>query len=151
MSGFTVTEWINAPQTVVFDETIGTKNHKAIMPEGSSMEQITDGEIGVGTRFSETRVMNGKPATSELEVTGFERPNYYAVTNETSGVTTTYHYRFSAENDGTRINLEADVSAKGVKKLMVPIVVGILKKEDDGHLAKLKQVIEGNLEAASAV
>ncbi len=145
MSGFTMTEWVDAAPNTVFEETIGTKNVEAIMPAGSSMTQITDGEIGVGTRFSETRMMKGKPTTTELEVTGFERPTYYAMTNVMQGVTTTYHYWFSAEKTGTRITLEATVSAKGVRKLIVPIVVGVLKKEDGDHLAKLKSVIEARL------
>ena len=62
--------------------------------------------------------------------------------NVTEGIETIYHYNFQPEKDGTRIDLVCEVKASGVKKLMLPMVVSILKKEDGDHLQRLKQAME---------
>jgi len=48
--------------------------------------------------------------------------------------------------DGTRIDLTCTVSARGLKKAIVPVVVNILKKEDGDHLQQLKSAMEGRSE-----
>jgi hypothetical protein len=35
-----------------------------------------------------------------------------------------------------------EVKAKGIKKLMLPLVASILKKEDGDHLQRVKKVLE---------
>ena len=142
MAGFKRSEWIAADPTTVFNTIIGTEHAAKITKNHVSMEQLTPGDVGVGTRYAETRLMNGKEATTELEVVGFESPSYYAVRAEVEGILTVYHYRLSAENNGTRINLEAVVTSKGVRKLLTPIVANIMKREDGDHLERVKQVVE---------
>jgi hypothetical protein len=106
------------------------------------MEQITPGPIGVGTRYRETRLMNGKEAQAELEIARFEPPSDYAMRNETNGIETIYHYTFTPEQEGTQVDLVCQVNASGLKKAMLPMVVSILKKEDGDHLERLKASIE---------
>jgi transcriptional regulator GlxA family with amidase domain len=44
--------------------------------------------------------------------------------------------------NGTRVNLVAEANATGLKKLMLPLIVGFMKKEDGDHLKSLKAAIE---------
>ena len=67
--------------------------------------------------------------------------------NVTVGIETVYRYTLQPEKDGTRINLVCDVKAAGIKKLMLPLVAVILKKEDGAHLQRLKQVMEEQVTA----
>ncbi len=62
--------------------------------------------------------------------------------NVTDGIETVYRYKLQSETDGTRIDLVCEVKAAGIKKLMVPLVALLLKKEDGAHLQRLKQVLE---------
>lgn len=112
------------------------------MPSVVKVEKLTEGPVAIGTRYRETRLMNKKEAQAELEVSGYEPPGHFAMRNVTSGIETTYDYRLSAERDGTRVNLAAEVRAGGLKKAMVPVVVAILKKEDGDHLPRLKAALE---------
>ena len=41
------------------------------MPDVVKIEMLSDTTSGVGTRFLETRLMRGKEATTELEVTEY--------------------------------------------------------------------------------
>lgn len=144
MAGFEMTEWIDRAPEAVFDFLADTSNAPRVLPAGTRVEKLTDGPPGVGTRYRETRRMNSKEHQAELEVTSFEPPERYSVRNVTDGIETVYHYRLSRERDGTRILLAAQVTASGLRKAMVPLVASILKKEDGGHLARLKAAMESH-------
>ena len=144
MSGFTLTEWIARSPKEVFDFISDSENAPKIGANTKSMVKLTEGPVGVGTRYSETRIMNGKENQSELEIVGFEPGRLYAMKNVTEGVETVYTYTFQEENNGTQVDMVCELSASGVKKLMLPMVSSILKKEDGDHLQKLKMVMEEN-------
>jgi hypothetical protein len=101
------------------------------------MVKLTEGTVGMGTRYRETRLMNGKEAQAELEVVDFEPSQRYAMKNATHGIETVYRYTFTSEKDGTHVELVCELNASGVKKLMLPMVASILKKEDGDHLAAI--------------
>jgi carbon monoxide dehydrogenase subunit G len=143
MAGFEMTEVIARPPAEVFGFITDPANAPRVSPSIQKMERISDGPTGVGTRYRETRVMNGKPAQAELQVTRFEPPTTYAVQNETEGIKTVYTYTLTPQVAGTRVQLVAELHAVGLKKAMLPIVAGILKKEDGDHLKHLKTAMEG--------
>jgi hypothetical protein len=142
MSGFELNEWIALPPKAVFDFVTDANNAPRIVSSVKSMVMLTDSPIGKGTRYRETRLMNGKEHEAELEVVAFQPHEKYAVKNETQGFETTYTYTLASEKSGTRINLVCNVKAGGLKKLILPMVVSILKKEDGDHLQRLKTAIE---------
>jgi DNA gyrase inhibitor GyrI len=141
MAGFELSEWVGQSPERVFDFMTDGGNAPRMNPGVTQMIQLTDGPMKVGTRLRETRVMRGKEAQADLEVTAFERPRLYSVRNEQEGFRTTYTYVLAPENGGTRIRLTAEVQAGGLKKLMEGAVAGILKKEDGDHLARMKAAI----------
>lgn len=142
MAGFEMQAWIDRSPQEVFDFITDPTNAPRVVSSVTRMEQITPGPIGVGTRYHETRLMNGKEAQAELEIARFEPPSDYAMRNETNGIETIYHYTFTPDQSGTRVDLVCQVNAGGLKKAMLPMVVSILKKEDGDHLERLKASIE---------
>lgn len=142
MSGFEMNEWIARTPKEVFDFITASENAPKVTSSIVSMVKLTEGIVGVGTRYRETRLMNGKEHSTELEVAAYEPDQRYAMKNLTEGIETIYHYSFKPEKEGTRIELVCEVKATGLKKLMVPVVASILKKEDGDHLQRLKQAME---------
>ena len=142
MAGFKMSEWISRPPRDVFDFITRPDNASKVVQSVKSMVQLTEGPVRVGSRYRETRLMRGKEEHAELEVVAYEPNQNYAVKNLTEGIETVYQYAFHPEANGTRVDLVCEVKAGGVKKLMVPLVVSILKKEDGDHLQKLKKVLE---------
>ena len=142
MSGFEMNEWIARTPKEVFDFISASENAPKVVSSVVSMVKLTEGPVGVGTRYRETRLMNGKEAQAELEIVDFEPSQRYAMKNVTEGIETIYRYTFKQENGGTRIDLVCELSASGLKKLMLPMVASILKKEDSDHLQRLKQAME---------
>ena len=142
MTGFNMNEWVARPPKEVFDFIAASDNAPKIVPSVTSMVKLTEGPVRVGTRYRETRLMSGKEHQAELEIVEFEPTQKYAMRNVTDGIETVYRYNFQPERDGTRIDLVCEVKAKGIKKLMLPMIVSILKKEDGDHLQRLKKVLE---------
>ncbi len=143
MTGFERTEWIAREPEAVFAFLADVRNASKTMPQIKQMVKLTDGPVSAGTRYRETRVVKGNEAQAELEVARFEPPQHYSMRNITQGIETLYHYTFLPEGDGTRVQLRCELNATGVRKLMLPMVAGILKKEDGDHLQRLRKAVEG--------
>jgi len=142
MTGFNMSAWVARPPKVVFDFIAASENASKIVQSVTSMVKLTEGPARVGTRYRETRLMNGKEQQAELQIVEFEPTQKYAMQNLTEGIETVYRYNLQPERDGTRIDLVCEVKAKGIKKLMLPLVAAILKKEDGNHLQRVKTVLE---------
>ena len=142
MTGFNMSEWVARPPKAVFDFITSPENAPKIVQSVTSMVKLTEGSVRVGTRYRETRLMNGKEQHAELEIVELEPTRKYAVRNVTGGIETVYRYKFEPEGDGTRVDLVCELSAGGIKKLMLPLVAAILKKEDGDHLQRVKKVLE---------
>lgn len=142
MSGFAMSEWIARPPQRIFDFITDSNNAPKIVPSVKSSVKLTEGPPQVGTRYRETRLMNGKEQHADLEVTEYAAPERYAMQNVTDGIETVYRYQLYPERDGTRIDLVCELKAAGLKKLMLPLVAFILKKEDGSHLQTLKKLME---------
>ena len=142
MAGFNLSEWISCSPQEVFEFITTSDNAPNIVPSVKSMVKLTEGPARLGTRYRETRLMNGKEAHAELEVVEYEPVQKYAMRNVTEGIETVYRYRFHPEADGTRVDLVCEVKAGGLKKVMLPLVVSVLKKEDGDHLQRLKKALE---------
>jgi ligand-binding SRPBCC domain-containing protein len=142
MAGFERSVRIERPVAEVWAYFVDIANTQAWMPDIVRLEPANDGPLGVGTRYRETRRIKGKEQTATLEITAFEKERLYAGTVEEMGVRGTYTYRFSEDGGATRIDLVAEVQARGLAKLMLPMVVGMMKKQDGDQLARLKAAVE---------
>jgi uncharacterized protein YndB with AHSA1/START domain len=142
MAGFDLHEWISRSPKEVFDFITSPDNAPKVVQSVKSMVKLTEGPVHVGTRYRETRLMDGRERHAELEVVAYEPDQKYAMKNVTEGIETVYRYTFHPEADGTRVDLNCEVKAGGLKKLMLPMVVSILKKEDGDHLQRLKKALE---------
>jgi uncharacterized protein YndB with AHSA1/START domain len=107
------------------------------------VEMLTEGPVGVGTRFRETRVMFGREATEEMEVTAFDPPRSYALGCENHG--TRYHSEvrvvpcgdgetgchLELDFEATPLTLPAKVMTFLMKPMMKRLLGGIGRDLDD--------------------
>jgi carbon monoxide dehydrogenase subunit G len=141
MSGFTLTEWLDHTPATIFHFSLDPANAPKVVAGVTKLEQLSPGTMSVGTRFRETRVVNGKEAEAEMVLTRYDPPHGYTMSAELKGITVTYSYSFIPENGGTRVTLVCNVTASGLRKLFAPVVAAVMKKEDSTHLQNLKQVM----------
>jgi len=143
MAVFEVTEFINRSPEEVFNFLMDSSNACKLWKDTKSIEKLTPGPLGIGTRYRGTRVLHGQELQAELEVTKYNPPNEYSVTSEMEGIKGTYHYTLCPEGEGTRIDLVVDIWAGGLKKIMVPFISEIMLIEDTDHLKALKSAMQG--------
>jgi len=65
---------IDRPVEEVFDVVADERNEPRFNPRMRRAEQISEGPIGVGTRFRAETVSVGRPVEMVIEYTGYERP-----------------------------------------------------------------------------
>jgi carbon monoxide dehydrogenase subunit G len=146
-----VSKEIQAPKEKVF-ESFSDLRHAAEVIEGiEKVEIFTEGPMALGTRWRETRVMFGKEATEEMEITGFDSPNSYTAEAESHGCHYVTRFDFETKGDGTEVTMTFQgqpltLIAKIFNFILSPMMKGSVRKCLGKDLDDLKQ----HLEASSA-
>lgn len=112
------------------------------------IEMLTDGPVGLGTRFLETRTVLGHATTQEMEVTVFEPPLRYVLGCESHGSRYLTEVRLAPNRTGTDVELRFEAQplsfmAKAMAEMLRPMldsVAGVL----DNDLEDLKEALEGS-------
>ncbi len=141
---FDVTEYIDRPPADVFAVLSNPTRGPEFLPNIKDCTQLTEGPIREGTRFRETRVINGREATAELEVITYHPNSSVRIGSEAGGIDVAYRYDLSSEGTGTRLTWTGELTASGLRRLLLPMITSILKKEDGDHLQKLKAFLEAD-------
>lgn len=96
---------VNAPPERVFAEASDLRGAERRVRAIKRLEVLTDGPIGVGTRFRETREMFGREATEEMEITAFSPGESYAVAAESHGCRYRSVVTVAPEGEGSRLSI----------------------------------------------
>lgn len=142
MNGFEFSEHIARSPQEVFEVISNPTEATKFLDNIKESKKLTEGPIAVGTTFRETRVMSGKEASADLLVDVFEPNTHVGISTESEGIKVAYHYRLSPEDDGTRLKWVCELEASGLRRMMLPMVAAIMKKEDGVHLQRLKTYLE---------
>lgn len=130
----------------VFAVATDLENLPQTMSGIDTVEVLTGGPFGQGTRWRETRTLYGKQATEEMWVTGFDPPRSYVVEAESHGA----HYRteitFVPDGDGTRVRFAFGARPVNFMARLFSVLTWMmmksLKKAMQQDLEDLKTVAE---------
>lgn len=112
------------------------------------VEMLTEGPVGTGTRFRETRVFLGKEASEELEFTAFQQGRSYTMACTSHGATHTTRFDFNVDGQGTQVELDYEMECHSMAaKVMGKTMMIALRKCMEQDLIALKALAE---EAAGA-
>ena len=103
------------------------------------VEMLTDGPVGVGSRFRETRRMHGREATEEMEVTELVPNERYALGCESHGCLYRTVFRFTPKDGGT----EVDMVFEATPQTLMAKIMSILTRP---ALKMIGKVVEQDLE-----
>jgi dehydrogenase/reductase SDR family protein 12 len=119
-------------------------NTKRWDPGVAQAEKVTDGPIGVGTRYRLRVLFNGRELPMTYEVTAWDPPNHVVLKGEGSTVRATDEIRFEAIGTGTRISYRADVRLRGPLALAEPLFRRRFEETGKKAMAGMKAALEGN-------
>jgi uncharacterized protein YndB with AHSA1/START domain len=134
---------IDRPVEEVFDVVADERNEPRFNPRIRLVEQISDGPIGVGTRFRAETVSMGRPVEMVIEYTGYERPRRLASTTHMSSMDIQYTLTFEPVPEGTRMRWSGELEPRGIFKLMSPMVAGMGRRQEQRIWTALKHLLEG--------
>lgn len=148
MSAIRTRVHIDAPPERVFAVASDFAGAARIIEGIERVEMLTEGPVGVGTRFRETRVMFGREATEEMEVVAFDPPRGYVLGCENHGCRYRSEIRVEPSGDGTDVEMSFEaVPLTAVAKLMSVVMGPMMKKMEAicaKDLADLKRAVERN-------
>jgi uncharacterized membrane protein len=107
----------------------------------SQTRKISDGPVGVGSRYLQTRTL---PTRSEetLEVTAFEPDHLLAIRGPLGPFQSEVSYLVTAADGGTTLSNTMDLRPTGAARLIAPLAGSRVKSAVAANLDALKQLLE---------
>ncbi len=139
---------IERPVEEVFDYVADERNEPGYNREMLRAEKVTDGPIGVGSRFSATVRQGRRPADMEIEFTGYDRPRLLASTSRAGTLHVAGELTFGPAEGGTRMHWAWDVHPRGLMRLLGPLVTWIGRRQERRIWTGLKELLESDVHAA---
>lgn len=123
------TRRIDAPASLVFEVFTDLENAAERVRGINSLEVLTDGPVGKGTRFRETRTMFGKQATETMEIVAFDPPHSYSVAAASCGAQYLSTLTFRPDGSATVVEMTFGATPQTfMARLMTFILGGLMLK-----------------------
>ena len=103
---------------------------------------LTDGPVGVGSKFSLTASFLGQSAEIITEITAYDEPKLLAFKAPSGPVPFERGYTLSPTDEGTQLVMVAEGEPGGFFKLAQPLLASAVNKQVHDQLNKLKQLLE---------
>ena len=107
-----------------------------------SLEQISPGAVGVGTKFKSVGEIMGRRIEGEMQITAYEPDAKCAFQVQAGPMKVDLTMSFKTVGTGTKISLNAQGNPGGIFKLAEGVMAGQVKSMMEGNLARLKSALE---------
>lgn len=145
MKPIQVTREIEAPLEFVFQTVSDVRNFRKAVPHITKIEFVTDQQVGVGTRFRETRVMNGSEQTVELEVAEFAKNDRVRMISDAGGTVWDTLFTISQQSDYVMLEMRMDIKPHTwFARLTTFLIRGMVAKAVEADLDSVKSYCESN-------
>lgn len=134
---------INCTPEEAFDYFVDIRNELEWNPDAVSMEKLTDGPVGKGTKF---RAKWKSSMQIEVECVEFDRPHRFVAVNG-GPVAVTFTCRVEPEGDKTRLLVDFDAHPKGWFRLVFPLFYLMMRRQEKANMANGRTALERRLAA----
>lgn len=135
---------IACPVEEVFDIVADQRNEPRYNPRMTASTKLTDGPIGIGTRFEATVRSWGKLRPITIEYTDFDRPHLVASRSVTPGAVAAGHIRCDPIAGGTLFSWDWTVTVNGPARLAGPVVGLVGRRQELAIWTGLQRLLEGS-------
>jgi len=136
---------IDADVAKVFDVVAHIDNFAKAVPHLVNVEHINDVHSGVGAKFRETRLMNRREASTELEVTEYVKNERVRMVSDEGGTIwdTVFTVEPSSNGAGTDLTMVMDCRPyERMAKIVTPLVKPIVARAVKGDMEAVKNYCE---------
>ena len=134
---------INRPIEEVFGVLSNVENNPKWSAAFLDVNKTSEGPIGVGTTWRGVGKFLGRQVEVELEETEYE-PNQKSAQKSTSPFPSNQQMTFESVDGGTRLNVRFEADTGGFFKLAEPLLASTVKRNIEGELANLKDLMEAH-------
>lgn len=145
MPSFAASRTIQAPIAAVFRTISDIENLSEALPYIVKVEFLSHTRSGDGTRFRETRCVNGREATAMLQITEYVENHRVRLVGDAGGSIWDSVFTVTEENGGTRLDMEMEGRAYGTISWILNFFIrGMVQKAVEGDLDAVKSYCEKN-------
>ena len=138
---------IECPQDVAFAYLSDLRNELEWNPGVESVEKVTDGPVGLGTRFRAKWKSAPRPVVVEVEK--FDRPRGW--TSHNGGpLEVTLSIRLEPVSGGTRLSSDFVAVPHGLLRLVFPLLLRRLRAEEAVNMTYLRDALERRVATSAA-
>lgn len=142
MEGFELSIMINRPIEEAFAVLANLENDIKWRSEWVETRKTSGGANGVGATFGLTGVFLGRRIETLYEVIEYE-PNRSAAWKTMSGpLPLIFRRTFERAEGGTHFTIRYDLEVRGFFKLVMLLLSGSVKRQHEGDLRKVKELME---------
>lgn len=139
MSSYTRSTTIRRPPTVVFDFLSDLRNELHWNPDAVIVDKLTDGDIGVGTRF---RARWRRTQPTEVEVISFDPPRSWATRSAAMGMLVETTGVVTSHPDGAVYAVTIVATGSGIGRLLAPLAARVMERGEERHMANIRMALE---------
>ena len=137
------TFFVSRPPVVVFDYLTNPSNLADWQTSKTSVEQLTDGAPGLGTRVLErTRPPGGKEFEQIVEFTVFDRPERVHAHIVEGPYPIDGTWSFEPLGDGTQVHFVAQGELRGAMRVLQPVAKLLMGRQMAGYHRNLRRNVE---------
>ncbi|MEM8736413.1 MAG: SRPBCC family protein [Planctomycetota bacterium] len=139
------TERIQADNQFVFQTISEIENYSQAVPAIQNVEFLTEQRVGQGTKFRETRTMNGREAKATLEVTEYSPPDSIRIISHEGGTTWDTLFEVVGDSQACTLTLCMDATPHHIfAKLLTPAILGMVRNGIEGDMQAVKEYCENS-------
>ena len=130
-----------------FDYLVDVRNELEWNPGVESVEKLTEGPVGLGTRFRAK--WKSAPQAVVVEVLVFDRPRGW--TSHAGGpIEVTLTIALEPVAGGTRLAADFDATPHGPLRLLFPLLLRRLRAEEAANMTYLRDALERRVATSAA-
>lgn len=130
---------ITAPVEAVVDYLADARNEPSWPPGAERVKKLSDGTVGLGTRFEGVYARAG---TVTVELVEFERPHRLTFRAHSRLVDLDDAMQLSEEGGKTRLRARMDARPRGLMRLFEPWMARTMRRQFAGNWQHLKRALE---------
>jgi uncharacterized protein YndB with AHSA1/START domain len=132
---------VHRPPEEVFEFCSDLRSELQWNPKVKYVEKLTDGPIGVGTRYR-ARWANSGPTT--VEVVWFDRPHRWETTATARGMSIRFQGTVTGAPHGARYTADLELHPRGLAWLVASLALLAMRRQDQQHMHRIREALESS-------
>ena len=130
---------IRRPAEDVFDFCSDLRSELRWNPRVKYVEKLTEGPVGVGTRY---RAQWSNSGPTAVEVVQFDRPRSWETNARARGMGIRFQGTVTDAAPGARYTASLALHPRGLARLVAPLALWAMRRQDQQNMHRIRQALE---------